>query len=1117
MNRIQAFLKNFLLENHKHDLEAILASDDDRRHYCVRVNGTTLFDASVEFGESLLYDPVKTLDSMNVSAALALKQALEECPVPDKYCLKDNVHLRLINLPQFIQTATLPKCKQVSRFQAITGTVLRMKGMKVLERSRDYLCSSCGHSFTVKAEITMFCMLTKPSSCPNPMGCRSTKFVPSSNETDLSRCSDYQEVLVQEKANNLVLRNVPGSIWVVLEDDLVDCCKPGQDVVVSGILSARQHKFVRGQRPDVNFVFIAHNVEVAEEQCASLDITAEVKKEFKEFWEEHRDTPLAGRDLILASVCPQVYGLYLVKLAVSLILAGGVRHCDESGTRIRGESHLLLVGDPGTAKSQFLKYAAKMSARSVLTTGIGSTSAGLTAAAIKDGGEWQLEAGALVLADGGVCCIDEFNSIREHDRGSIHEAMEQQTISVAKAGLVTKLSTRCSILAAANPKGSCSADGELDVNTGIASPLLSRFDLVLVLKDSHNQDWDRLVSKFILQGQDPLEDREDTGFWSISKMRSYFLIVKALNPTLTEEAQMVLQEYYRCQRNVVQRDAARTTLRLLESLVRLSQGHARLMFREEVGVQDAVVAVALMEVSMQSSALVGNVDALHTGFAKNPEREYRNQARIILGRLGLHDILERELSRSSEKSFPSLQKNDANSTSPVQHAGGRHQNSQPSNNDVQTQRRSSDDSAATSVPQQNYTQRAGSQTQTSRGQHRNSENSGRHGEHNKSNGDPAKRKRPEDLKGNQQLASASAQHVESITEDQGLEDFGSNGKMPVQAGNHRQQGSKKKGKHALGMATQASSETEYTPECDEAAPAADKNNEAATPTDVPHRQDMAEFLKTFICKPRKPTSGQEKDPVLLIESSSENEQVSAKEAPEKPKKSSASASKSTQQGETAKSTSVRQKKSPCRSKSRSGDKLDPAKEVSVQAKKKAVSTSGSTNASGNLTADCESVQQSSSHRDISERTEVSTGIVKAQMPSDANVPKEQRKESNPAATPPTAASGGVVSKCREKLKKFARSPRATETPVASAVSTMVPYDTTQTNSSAKGDTSASEVATNAPVNGTASFLNQKWPTTQELTTSHILGTIGDDGLGLDDDDWMFDRGPTKKRQRTSDE
>uniref|UniRef100_A0A6B0VDE3 DNA helicase n=1 Tax=Ixodes ricinus TaxID=34613 RepID=A0A6B0VDE3_IXORI len=290
-----------------------------------------------------------------------------------------------------------------------------------------------------------------------------------------------------------------------------------------------------------------------------------------------------------------------------------------------------------------------MSARSVLTTGIGSTSAGLTAAAVKDGGEWQLEAGALVLADGGVCCIDEFNGIREHDRGSIHEAMEQQTISVAKAGLVSKLSTRCSVLAATNPKGSCSADGELDLNTGIASPLLSRFDLVLVLKDCHSEGWDRLVSKFILLGQDPMGENEDSGFWAINKMRAYFSMIKTLNPVLSDQAQSVLQEYYRCQRNVFKRDAARTTLRLLESLVRLSQAHARLMLRGEVVVQDAVVAVSLMESSMQSSALVENVDALHTGFAEDPEGEYRNQAKLILARLGLHDILARELERHASR------------------------------------------------------------------------------------------------------------------------------------------------------------------------------------------------------------------------------------------------------------------------------------------------------------------------------------------------------------------------------------------------------------------------------------------------------------------------------------
>lgn len=301
---------------------------------------------------------------------------------------------------------------------------------------------------------------------------------------------------------------------------------------------------------------------------------------------------------------------------------------------------MLLVGDPGTGKSQFLKFAAKLSNRSVITTGLGSTSAGLTVTAVKDGGEWMLEAGALVLADGGLCCIDEFDSMREHDRTTIHEAMEQQTISIAKAGLVTTLSTRTTVFGATNPKGQYDPNESLSVNTTLSGPLLSRFDIVLVLLDTQNTGWDEIVSSHILkENSDEKKDKTDASDikWMLPQLRRYINYVRRkFKPVLTKEAERVISSYYHLQRKSGTHNAARTTVRMLESLIRLAQAHARLMFRNEVRQLDAIAAILCMESSMTTSPIVDIVgNALHSNFTVDPDEEYKTQEKKILKKLGI--------------------------------------------------------------------------------------------------------------------------------------------------------------------------------------------------------------------------------------------------------------------------------------------------------------------------------------------------------------------------------------------------------------------------------------------------------------------------------------------------
>ncbi|XP_051131573.1 probable DNA helicase MCM9 isoform X2 [Andrographis paniculata] len=633
-------MAGFLIKHHLEELKSIILSSDPRLHYPLLVDFSELMDDNPQLAHAIFSHPTEYLSQFDESAIWAQRVIFEDFKQIENASVKTTVHIRInvsgspLECEETFPSIGKVRVKHRGILLTLKGTVIRSGAVKMIEGEKIYQCRVCKHSFKVFPEVETRNSTPRPTYCPS-QNCESMRF---QIIEDKMICHDYQEIKIQESTQVLGVGAIPRSITVILKDDLVDTVKAGDDVIVTGVLTAKWSPDAKDVRCDLDPVLIANYVRRMNELKSDINIPDEVIMKFKQFWSDFKDSPLKGRNAILRGICPQVFGLFTVKLAVALTLIGGVQHVDASGTKVRGESHLLLVGDPGTGKSQFLKFAAKLSNRSVITTGLGSTSAGLTVTAVKDAGEWMLEAGALVLADGGLCCIDEFDSMREHDRATIHEAMEQQTISVAKAGLVTTLSTRTVVFGATNPKGQYDPDQSLSVNTTLSGPLISRFDIVLVLLDTKNPQWDAVVSSHILSEAEQKKGNQDenlTEIWSLTMLRRYIHFVKGyFRPVLTNEAEKIISSYYQLQRRSAAQNAARTTVRMLESLIRLAQAHARLMFRNEVTLLDAITAILCIESSMTTSAIVDSVgNALHSNFTDNPDEDYTKQERLILQKL----------------------------------------------------------------------------------------------------------------------------------------------------------------------------------------------------------------------------------------------------------------------------------------------------------------------------------------------------------------------------------------------------------------------------------------------------------------------------------------------------
>ena len=573
---------------------------------------------SVPFIESKF---VESPDEILNAFSRAIKEILQERFPEYARKIEHDIRARIANFPAERSLRQI-NSEVITKMTSVSGMVVRASEVKPLAKELTYKCLDKHISkFTLLDGMS----LDKAVKCQSPK-CPYTNLAIVAEE---SRFIDFQIVRLQELPEDLPPGQLPHYVNVSMKQDLVDYARPGDRIILTGIVRIEQERvsgvkqsesaLYRLRMDGNNIEFIGGRGIKGTRRTEREEISPDEQKIIRTL-SKNPDI----YDRLIASFAPHIRGHELFKEAILLLIVGSTQRALSDGSKIRGDINVFLVGDPGTAKSEMLKFCARIAPRGLYTSGRGSTAAGLTAAVVRDAsGIFMLEAGAVVLGDQGLVCIDEFDKMRPEDRSALHEVMEQQSASIAKGGIVATLNARTSILAAANPMfGKYDPFKNLTENVNLPIPLLTRFDLVFVVRDIPHEEKDRQIAQHILS-QHGTSGTDTTSLIDVDILTKYLAYAKRNDPVLTKEAENKIMEFYLKMRSVEGEDKEKMitiTPRQLEGLIRLSTARARILLKNQVEEDDADRAIYLFNEMLKNAGIDVNTGKIDIGVLQGRPR-----------------------------------------------------------------------------------------------------------------------------------------------------------------------------------------------------------------------------------------------------------------------------------------------------------------------------------------------------------------------------------------------------------------------------------------------------------------------------------------------------------------